>query len=271
MRIDNKMLFIFIGHARIVLRHHHLMQLFPLADADLLHLGVRQHRVYQIINMERRDFGNIGFSALALRQRLKNKLHALIQCNPEPRHPQIGHGQFFFAPLDHTAEQRNYRPAAARHIAVAHHGKGRAVLALIGICCDKKFVRDKLCTAVQIDRIHRFIRRKRYNLLHAAVKRGVNDILRPVNVGLDRFKRIIFTGRNLLHCRRMDHIIHSAECPIQPILVPHISNKKAHFRHIHSVLIIIFHDMLLKLVPGIDNDLLWMIALKNHFQEFFPK
>ena len=80
-----------------------------------------------------------------------------------------------------------------------------------------------------------------------------------MDIGLDSFIRVILTGGHLLHRRRMDHIVHILKCPLKPLFIPHIADKKAQF--VRIFLKFILHQKLFELIPGIDDQLFRLIML----------
>ena len=124
-------------------------------------------------------------------------------------------------------EYRDNRSAAANDIAIAGAAETGLPAAGIGIALDKQFLRAEFCHTVKVDGVDGFIGTDRKDLFHAAVQRGIDHVLRTENIGLDRFKRIVLTGRDLLQSGGMDNNIHTLEGPLQPIKIPDISQKIA--------------------------------------------
>lgn len=105
-------------------------------------------------------------------------------------------------------------------------GSITAGCSFICVSRNKELIQNKFCSSIQVDRIDRLVGRERYHPLYTTVQSRVSHILRAVDIRFHCLKRVIFTGRHLLHSGGMNHIIHSAECTVKSFFVPYIADKK---------------------------------------------
>ena len=192
------MLFVFVSIRCILHRNHDFVQLFALTDAHFLRRHAGCHCLCQVGNLKGRNLGNKGFAALCFLQCLDNQFHTLMQADPETGHAVIGNRQLRAAVFQDTVKERNDGASAACHVAVTDNGEADILCARISIGCNKQFIGNKLGATVQVDRVYRLVRGKRYHLFHIHVQTGVNYVLRTVNIGLNCFCGVVFTCRNLL-------------------------------------------------------------------------
>lgn len=87
-----------------------------------------------------------------------------MQTNPETGHAVIGNRQLRAAVFQDTVKERNDGASAACHVAVTDNGEADILCARISIGCNKQFIGNKLGAAVQVDRVYRLVRGKRYHL-----------------------------------------------------------------------------------------------------------
>ena len=195
--IYDEVLFVFVGRKGILSCYHDFMQLFAGADTDFLDSAAGKHRFCEVGNLKGRDFADKGFAAFCFFEGFNHQLHALLQADPETGHAQVGDRKLCLPVCDELAEKRDNRTAASCNVAVANDREVDVLIADIGVCCDKQLVADELCAAVKVDRVYRFVGGKCNDLFYIGVQGCLDDVHRAVNVGLDRFVRVIFTGGNL--------------------------------------------------------------------------
>lgn len=151
------------GHPRIVQRHHQFMELLAGTNADVLVRQVFSHAARQIDNADRWNLRHKHFTAVHPRKAVEDELHAVVEGDPEPRHALVSDRQFLCAIGDQFAEERHHRTTGTGHVAVAHHGKPRFLLAGNIVGSDEQFVREQLGRAVQVDRAGGFVGGQRDN------------------------------------------------------------------------------------------------------------
>ncbi len=66
------------------------------------------------------------------------------------------------------------------------------------------------------------------NIDNPIIDRCLNHIFGTMNIGFNTLHRIIFCGRNLFHCRSMNHVIHILHRLHQAITITYITNKISH-------------------------------------------
>ena len=174
------------------------MELFTGSDTNLRHFAVRQHGLCKICDLKGRDLTDKGLPTGSLLKRLDHQLNALRQADPETCHTIVSDGKLPAAVLDDAVKERNNGATASGYVAITDDREIDVLFACIGIGCDKQLIRYQLGSAVEVYRVYRLIRRKGNYLLYIAVKGCINDILCTMDVGLDRFVWIVFTGRHLL-------------------------------------------------------------------------
>ena len=91
---------------------------------------------------------------------------------------------------------------------------------------------------------------------HATIQTGATDVARAIDVRLSKLMRIIFTQRNMLECRRMDHEIDTLEGKPEAFDISDITQKITDVVFTES-----FYDLLLKVfVAGKNADMdIWMM------------
>lgn len=245
------------------------MELFAFPNPDLPPPATRLHGFRQVRYLEGRDLRDIGLSAAALRQSLEDQVDGFVQGYPESGHPGVGDGQFSGAVIDQLLEEWDDRSPASGHIAVPDDGKTGVVAPGIRVGGDEELVRSQLGGAVEIDRIDSLVRGQGHNARHSAVDGGVADVLGSVDVGLDRLEGVVLADRHMLQRRSVDDVIHPVEGPKQPVLVPYVPDKIPHT--VVVFLVRLPHDILLVLVPGIDDNLLRIEGLENPGREPLPE
>ncbi len=116
-------------------------------------------------------------------------------------------------------EERNNGSAASCYVAVTDDGEADILASGIGVGSNEQLIGYQLGTAIQIDRIDGLIRRQGYDLLDTGIQCGINDVLRTVDIGLDGFRRVVLTGRNLFQGSGVNDIIDTFEGSGQTFLV----------------------------------------------------
>ena len=154
-------------------------------------------------------------------------------------------------------------------VAVTDDGEADILASGIGVGSNEQLIGYQLGTAIQIDRIDGLIRRQGYDLLDTGIQCGINDVLRTVDIGLDGFRRVVLTGRNLFQGSGVNDIIDTFEGSGQTFLVSHITDEETKF--VCILLEFILHDELLELVTGIDNDFLRIVMIQDIFGKCLTK
>ena len=132
-----------------------------------------------------------------------HKPHAVFQSQPEAGHARIGDGNL--AALALLQKNRDHAAAAAHNVSISRATEPRLLRTGVGIGLHKNLFRAQLRRTVQVDRIHRLVGAESQNALYALVDGRVDHVAAAHDVGLNRFERIVFAGRNLLQRRRVDH------------------------------------------------------------------
>ena len=151
------MLVILVSIQGIFHGYHNLMQFFSLADAYFGHFTSGQHCLCQICDLERRNLGDKGFTALGFFQCLNDQFYALLQADPETCHAVIGNRKFSAPLFDDVVKERNNGTAASCYITVTNDGEADIFASSVGIGSNKQLIGYQLGTAVQINRINSLV------------------------------------------------------------------------------------------------------------------
>ena len=108
----------------------------------------------------------------------------------------------------------------------------------------------------RVDRIDGFVRRQADHRLHPGIDRRRQHVLRPDDVGLDRFHWEELAGGDLLERRRVEDVVDPVHRVPDRSDIAHIADEEfdlvRHFRHLQLKLMP--HVILLLLVAGEDAD-----------------
>ena len=207
--------------------------------------------------------GNLGDEDLAAAHPLDAAEHeadALVERQPEPRHAAVGHGDPAAGPL--RAEDRNDASPAAQHVAVAGATEPGSAGGRIGVALHQQFFGAEFRGAVEVDRVDGLVGAQAEHLLDAAIDRRVDDVPRPVDVGLHRFAGIVLAGRDLLQGGGVDHDIDAAHRPPHAVDVADVAEEVAEAGMIEAAG---EHLVLLQLVAAEDDDLAGMVVAEEDF------
>ena len=242
------------------------MELFPGADADRLEPAPGRDCTRDVDDPRARDLGDKDLAPMQPAERMAHQLHALLERDPEARHPLIGDRNDTGLPA--FQEQRNHAAPASHDIAVADDGEARVPRACVGVRGDEDLVGAQLGRTVQVDRVGRLVRAERDDAAHAGVDRRIDHIHRPHHVRLDVLERIVLGGRYLLQRRRMHDGVDAIERPAQALFVPHVPQEEPQAR---LVAILLSHVMLLQLVPAEHDQSLRLEGWERHLHELAPE
>ena len=165
-------------------------------------------------------------------------------------------------------EHRNHAAPAAHHVAVAGATEARVLGPGVGVGLHKHFLGAKFGGAVKIDGIDRFVRAQRQNSMHALVDGGIDHVAAAHDVGLDRFKRVVFARRHLFERGRVHHHRHSGKGALQALRIAHVADEVAQAGMIEARRP---HIMLLQFVAAEDDELLRMVVAQHHLDELLPE
>jgi len=144
------------------------------------------------------------------------------------------------------------------------------ILTHIRIAGNKKLIGTKLCGAIKIDGIGRLVRAQRNHFLYPLIDGHIDNILRPENIGLYRFKGIVFRRGDLLQGGGVNHVIDIAKGPIHSFLVPHVADKISD-TVVFCIGKLLGHFKLLEFIPAVNDETPWFIFLENDFSAFFAE
>jgi hypothetical protein len=159
-------------------------------------------------------------------------------------------------------------PATADHVAVAHDGEPGIGRAGIGVAIDEELVADQLRRAIQVDRAARLVGRQRDDALDSAVNRGVDDVLRTVDIRLDRLEWVVLGGRHLLEGRGVDDEVDAMERAVKSVAIADVTDEEPQAPFVGVALL---HLELLQLVPTEDDDPSDVRLLEDGAHEAFAK
>ena len=104
--------------------------------------------------------------------------------------------------------------------------------------------------------------------MHALVDGGINHVAAAHDVGLDRFKRVVFARRHLFERGRMHHDAYPGQGALQALRVAHVPDEVAQAGMIEARRP---HVMLLELVAAEDDELLRMVITQHHLGELLSE
>ena len=182
-----------------------------------------QQRVRDGPQRGRRRLLDEDVAGVAVVERERDQLNRLLERHHEARHGRIG-DRDRLAAADLLGEQRDDRAARGHHVAVARaadHGSRRIDVARLG---DHDLLHHGLGDAHGVDRIDRLIGAQAHDAAHAVHDGGLEHVLRPVDVGLDRFHRVEFARGHLLERRRMKDVVDPARGVEHAGVVAHVAD-----------------------------------------------
>jgi hypothetical protein len=192
--------------------------------------------------------------------------NTLIESEPEAGHAGVGDGDASgFALL---AEQRDDASAAADDVPIADTTEAGAPGAGVSIGLDEQFFGNELSGSVEVRRIDGLIGAEGENVGDTGVERGVDDVAGSIDIGLDRFDGIVFTGGHLLKRGGMDNDVHLLEGATQADAVSNVSDEVAKRWMVEAG---DPHFMLLQLITAEDNELLRVKFTQHDLGEFFTE
>ena len=240
---------------------HDFVEFFTGADADLADRQLRCHGAGQVHDADRGQLGHEDFAALHAPEVVQHEVHALLQGDPETRHPLVGDRQVRAALGDQLVEEGHDRAARTCHIAVAHDGKARAAGADHVVGSDKQLVRGQLGGAVQVDRIGGLVGGQGNDAVDVVLDGTPDHVLGAMDVGLDALHRVVLGRRHLLEGCGVDHDVHAVHGLRQAFLVAHVTDEVAHAGRVEFLR----HLVLLELVAREDHDARRLVALQQGF------
>jgi hypothetical protein len=107
--------------------------------------------------------------------------------------------------------------------------------------------------------------------LDASVNRSVDNVFRSNDVRQYSLKRVVFAGGHLFQSGGMHNQINLIERSVKALLVSDVTNEISHHVCILPVGEHLLHFVLLQFISAEDNQLVWLMSIKNHFGEFLTK
>src|SRR5208282_3722381 len=251
--------------SRLVFRDQHFVQLLSRTNPDVLDLASGRNRFRQVHQPHAGNLRNKNLAAVHLLQAADDKLHALLQRQPESSHSRIGDRDLPAPAL--IQKNRDDAAVAAHHVPVARTTEA-GIRASIRIGLHKHFFCAQFGGAIQIDRINRLVGAERQNAAHALINRRINHVAPAHDICLDRFERVVLASRHLLERRRVHHHRHARESALQPLDVPHVSNEIPHAGMIEARR---SHLMLLQLVPAENHQSSRLVVAQHDLHKLLPE
>src|SRR3989344_3482197 len=204
------------------------MELFARANADNPACRVRRDSLREIQNTHCRDLRHEHLAPLHNLKGREDEIYGLRQRGPETRHSIISDREF---PLFHLLLKKRYDTAPRTHdISVPHNTEhGLALLASIRIGLNEQTIGAQFRGAVEIYGACGFVSRECDDTWNIIIESGINDVHRAVNIGLDRFHRIVFAGRHLLQRSRMNYDVDTLGSSLHSLKITHITDEKTQF------------------------------------------
>src|SRR5262245_17056459 len=260
-RLEDEHVVVLHGLAALVLGEQNLVELLARPDADELDAAAPRHGPGQLHHPHARELGHKDLAALRKAGAADSKLDALLEPDPESRHAGISHRHRARGSL--RAEERDHAAPATDDVAVAYDRRHGAARMTVRIGLDDQFLGTELRRAVEINRIHGLVGADGDDPLDVSVDGGVDHILGPVDIGLDRLEGIVFARGNLLEGSRVHHDIDAVHGPGEPVAIPHVADEEA-----EGVVIEARHHLrLLELVAAEDDEALRMVLRQHDLHE----
>ena len=252
--------------SRFVFRYQCLVQFLACPDSDVLDLTTRSHCLSQVGQAHTGNLGDENFAAVHLLNATNDKLHTLLECDPEPSHSGIGDGELAASFL--LEKHWDHASAASDHVAVSRTTKARISRPRVCICLHEHLLCAQFGCAIKIDRVHGLVGTQRQYPFHALVDRGVDHIAAAHDVGLDRFERVVLTRRNLFQRCRMNNHRHACQGAIESIGISDITDEIPQTRMVETGSL---HFVLLQLVAAEDHESFRLKVSQHDFNEFLAE
>lgn len=198
---------------------------------------------------------------------VEHELYAMVEGDPEARHPRVSDGELAGTLLDQALEEWHHRAPGARHIAIAHNRKAGVLLAGKIVGGHEQLVGQQLGRTIQVDRAGRLVGGQCDDLLHAILDRRGDDVFGTIDVGADAFGGVVLGRGHMLERGGMNHIVDTAHGLAHALGITDIAQEIAHARRVETLL----HLILFQLVAGEHHDAPWAVALKQPLDEAAPE
>src|SRR5262245_14213659 len=232
VRLDDEHVVALEHLAALVLGDEALVELLPGPDADVVDRAPGRHRGHEVHDAHARNLRHEDLAAPHQLRAADGEVDALGERDPEAGHRPIGHGHAPRRPL--RREERDHAAAAPDDVAVAHDAEHGSPRVAVDVALDEKLLAAQLGGAVQIDRVDRLVRADPDDALDALVDGGVDDVLRPEHIGLDRLERVVLARGNLLHRGGVEDDVHPVHGALEALAIAHVADEEAERRMAHA-------------------------------------
>ena len=237
---------------------HHLVELLSWPDADDPDRQAGCQGFGEVGHLHRGDLRHEDFPAPHDGQGGEDEVDPLAQGDPEARHARVGNRQIPGALGDQALEQGRHRASRADNVPIPDHGEAGADVAGQVVSRHEGLVRGQLGGPIQVGGVAGLVGGQGDDLLHPVCQGCPDDVLRPQDVGLDEFRRVVLSGGHLLEGGGVHHHVHPAEGQGQPLAVADVTQEEPHAAHLlggEPLGHVDLHFVLLQLVPGKDDQL----------------
>ena len=183
------------------------------------------------------------------------------------RHVGIGNGKLTGFPL--LREKRNDASATTDDITVTHDGIGGGSSPGIAVGRDENFVGTELGRSIEVHWVDRLVGTEGDDFLDARPNGCLHHVGCPVDIGLDKFVRVVLGGRHLLQGGCVNGVIDPPHGEKQPVLITSVTEEKTQGTMME--IRIGLHLGLFPFVAGIHDQATRPIPLQDGLNEFLTE
>ncbi len=244
-----------LGAQHLLLGDQSLEELLAVAGPYVLgpHLGVLQpqDRLGEGADGGRRRLLDEEVALLAALEGVEDEVHRVVEGHHEARHVGIGDGDGLPF-LDLLQEQRDHRAAGGHDVAVARQAEHRVAREQLPASGHHVLLHEGLRHPHRVDGVGGLVGREEDGFLDAVPHAGGDDVVAPLDVGLDRLHGEELAAGDLLQSGRGEDVVYPDEGALDRAVVPDVADVELKLLGV----VLLPHVVLLLLVAREDADLL---------------